>query len=63
MINALFVCACQDSSSRMCSDMKKWRCPAECAKEQYNTIITRIGGIRISTIFTVYAAKRAAEMR
>jgi len=32
--------------------------------EQYNTIqITQIGGIRISTIFTVFTAKRAAGMR
>jgi len=60
-------CACVQGSRsfsvtytyRMCSEMKKWQRPAECAKEHYNTRqITRI-----STIFTVFTAKRAAGKR
>jgi len=59
----------QDSSSlivtytyKMCNEMKKWQCPVECATEQYT--ITNITNsreiIRISTLFRVFTAKRAA---
>jgi len=42
---------------RMCSEMKKWRCPVECANTNWRI------RIRISTIFIVFTAKRAQNQR
>jgi len=39
---------------QMCSSMKKWRCPGECAKVQYNTNNTNWWEQMIHNIYSIY---------
>jgi len=40
---------------RMCSEVKRWRCPEECAKEQYNTNNTNWRDQNIPNISRIYS--------